>query len=238
MTTENQPAGNQQETKPEAPKEGPWSMSYDDLSKFSGRVINTVTETVDKVSEAVTKTKLWELPYEELSKLVPSRTPKTVEQAAVAPSKASDGASKEPYTGAYFTPNKDTASHKKVRAVFNKLIKTESGGEHFNEAGGILTSNKGAEGLTQMMQKTQMNPGYGVEPLRDKSPEEFLRGGFDYLTAMEKKYKGDMRKALAAYNYGPGNVDKAIREARKAGVPWERKVPLETRNYLKKIVGG
>ena len=47
-----------------------------------------------------------------------------------------------------------------------------------------------------------------------------------------RKYKGDIRKALAGYNWGSGNVDKDIAQN---GANWEQHLPAETRNYLNKI---
>ena len=81
------------------------------------------------------------------------------------------------------------------------LINQESGGN--NDA----VSSKGARGLTQVMPATGVDPGYGVAPLKDQSPEEYRRFGKDYLVAMLNKYDGDVEKSLAAYNAGPGNVD-------------------------------
>lgn len=81
------------------------------------------------------------------------------------------------------------------------LINQESGGN--NDA----VSPKGARGLTQVMPATGVDPGYGVAPLKDQSPEEYRRFGKDYLVAMLNKYDGDVEKSLAAYNAGPGNVD-------------------------------
>lgn len=47
-----------------------------------------------------------------------------------------------------------------------------------------------------------------------------------------RKYKGDIRKALAGYNWGAGNVDRDIAQN---GSQWESHLPAETRNYLNKI---
>lgn len=105
--------------------------------------------------------------------------------------------------------------------LLNALIQQESGGRN------SAVSSKGARGLTQIMPATAVNPGYGVTPLRNESPEEYKRFGRDYLAAMLKKYNGDERLALAAYNAGPGAVDKA------GGMP----DIAETQNYVSKIMG-
>ena len=92
-------------------------------------------------------------------------------------------------------------NEEKAEKLLPFLINQESGGN--NDA----VSSKGARGLTQVMPETGVDPGYGVAPLKDQSPEEYRRFGKDYLVAMLNKYDGDVEKSLAAYNAGPGNVD-------------------------------
>ncbi len=101
------------------------------------------------------------------------------------------------------------------------LIQQESGGNP------NAVSPKGAFGLGQTMPATARDPGYGVAPMRDSSPREQRRIARDYLAAMLQKYRGNDRLALAAYNAGPGNVDKF------GGVPPFK----ETRNYIDRILG-
>ena len=122
----------------------------------------------------------------------------------------------------------------KVESVFQSLIKTESGGVHAKSDGSLLTSPKGAKGVTQVMRKTGEDPGFGVAPLKDQSREEYLRFGKDLLTAYTNNYDGDIAKGLAAYNTGPGNLNKIIK---KHGDKWRENLPTETRNYLNKIIG-
>nr|WP_282961124.1 lytic transglycosylase domain-containing protein [Burkholderia cenocepacia] len=55
-----------------------------------------------------------------------------------------------------------------------------------------------------------------------------------YMQFLMKKYGGDIRKALAAYNWGPGNLDKDIA---KNGGQWDSHLPAETRNYISAIAG-
>ena len=68
------------------------------------------------------------------------------------------------------------------------------------ESGGNVNavSPKGARGPMQVRFKTGQNPGYGVMPLRNNSPEENRRFGRDYLTALLKKYNGEVDTALIA----------------------------------------
>jgi soluble lytic murein transglycosylase len=102
--------------------------------------------------------------------------------------------------------------------LINIVQGMESGGRRFGQDGKPLTSSAGAKGEMQVMDTTNFNPGFGVEPAKDDSLDERKRVGTDYLTAMVKRY-GDAPKALAAYNAGPGTVDNAIAAAEKAGNP-------------------
>jgi hypothetical protein len=73
----------------------------------------------------------------------------------------------------------------------------------------------------QLMPKTAK--GLGVDPL---DPEENIRGGVTYLKQMYDKYN-DPTLALAAYNAGPGRLDKALKSGQGiAGLP------RETQNYI------
>ena len=92
-------------------------------------------------------------------------------------------------------------NEEKAAKLLPFLINQESGGDN------SAVSPRGARGLTQVMPATGTDPGYGVKPLQNQSPEEFKRFGNDYLKAMLDKYDGDVPKALAAYNAGPGTVD-------------------------------
>lgn len=112
----------------------------------------------------------------------------------------------------------------------------ESGAKHRNKDGSIVTSPKGARGLMQLMPATAKNPGYGVRPAMDDSEEENIRVGKDYLAAMLKLFGGDERKALAAYNAGPGATRKAIKKANERGGDWLRFLPAETRNYVPSVL--
>jgi soluble lytic murein transglycosylase-like protein len=82
-------------------------------------------------------------------------------------------------------------------------------------------SRKGAIGLTQLMPGTARD--LGVDPT---DPLANLIGGARYLRQLLDQFDGDVEKALAAYNAGPGRVRSA------GGVP----AIAETRNYVASIV--
>ncbi|CCG43714.1 transglycosylase domain protein [Halobacillus halophilus DSM 2266] len=104
--------------------------------------------------------------------------------------------------------------------IDEKLIRSVVQAESNYNADAV--SHAGAQGLMQLMPATA--EGMGVkDPF---NPEENVMGGTKYLKQMLDRYDGDSRLALAAYNAGPGNVDKY------GGVP-----PFqETQNYVSKVL--
>ena len=131
---------------------------------------------------------------------------------------------------------------------FDRMVaitrQSESGGREFGPDGQILTSPKGAKGSMQVLDSTMAAPGLGLQPLDPKTatPEQRARFGGQYLQALLQKY-GDPAKAWAAYNAGPGALDKAMKQAEqdaprfRGPVPadlWLQKLPAETQAYVAK----
>lgn len=119
--------------------------------------------------------------------------------------------------------------------MVNITLQTESGGQRYGKDGQLLTSPKGAKGEMQVLDGTNKDPGYGVKPAKDDSPEERARVGRDYLQAMLKRYDGDPAKAWAAYNAGPGALDEALMRAKASPTPgasWLTFMPNETQTYV------
>lgn len=102
----------------------------------------------------------------------------------------------------------------------------ESGNRDFSPNGQPVISPAGAMYAMQVMPNTATNPGFGVTPAQDNSPQEFDRVGRDYISALHQHY-GDLPTALAAYNWGPGNVDKY----------GAQNAPPETQDYVQKVMG-
>lgn len=123
---------------------------------------------------------------------------------------------------------------------WNRMVhiteQAESGGREVDDQGRTVTSPKGAQGVMQVMPYTAKNPGFGVRPAQNDSPEERARVGRDYLQAMLQRY-GDPAKAWAAYNAGPAVVDKALdaqahNRAGTQGADWLAYLPKETQAYV------
>ncbi len=111
--------------------------------------------------------------------------------------------------------NEAAAEHGLDPFLIKSIIKVESDFDPY------ARSSKGAQGLMQLIPSTARlvgcNDSYDA---RDN-----IHGGAAYLAMMLKRFDGSVDHALAAYNAGPGNVEKYD------GIPPFR----ETRNYVKKV---
>jgi len=109
------------------------------------------------------------------------------------------------------------------------VIAKESAGNRMAESQpspAMLARYGTAKGLMQMIDGTASD--MGVTDVYNA--RQNIRGGTRYLVGLIDKYKGDRQKALAAYNCGPGCVDKVVagRQAR---------LPKETRKYVPIVEG-
>jgi hypothetical protein len=111
---------------------------------------------------------------------------------------------------------------------YDKLVNTVVS----NEGGGTVEHPKtnpktGARGQMQVMPDTAGSPGYGIRKSNGTAADD-IRLGRQYLAAMLGKY-GEPDKALAAYDWGPGHLDHAIKEY---GENWFDHAPAETQKYV------
>lgn len=109
-----------------------------------------------------------------------------------------------------------------VRAV----IRAESGFDPNAE------SRAGAKGLMQLMDQTAAS--LGVTDSFD--PVQNVHGGTRFLSFLLTKYNGNTSVALAAYNAGPGRVDRlGIRTDAELAMAMDR-LPEETQDYVRKVM--
>lgn len=109
-------------------------------------------------------------------------------------------------------------------------------------------SHAGARGLMQLMPATareqagKLGMSYNRSNLIS-SPQYNIRLGNGYFARMMDYYGGSYPLAIAAYNAGPGNVNKWLRrngDPRKGGIDWVtwiEKIPIyETKNYVGRVI--
>lgn len=99
-----------------------------------------------------------------------------------------------------------------VARILPAIAKVESGFDP-------MAKNKGstASGLFQLTKAARQDVGV-TDPFNVK---QNIEGGTDYFMMLYKRYNGDIKKALAAYNQGAGKIDKGIN---KAGRDYANKV--------------
>lgn len=98
-----------------------------------------------------------------------------------------------------------------------------------------------AAGMWQFVPRTGKSYGLKQNWWYDGRRDVYLStlSALDYLTYLNKRFKGDWLHALAAYNSGEGNVRKAIRKNKAKGKPtdfWSLKLPKETKAYVPKLL--
>jgi len=126
-------------------------------------------------------------------------------------------------------------------ALVNALIRKESGFDH------ELSSGKNAKGLMQLLPSTAKMLAQEHQIVFDehkllKDPEYNLKIGLKYMRQMLEKYDGNYILTLAAYNAGPGTVDKWLkiygdpRVANTNAIDLIEKLPYrETREYIQRV---
>lgn len=109
--------------------------------------------------------------------------------------------------------SKAAQKHKLSPHLVRAVVKAES---DFDPG---CVSHAGAMGLMQLMPETARD----LKVSDPFDPQQNIEGGARYLAMMIERFSGNLKKALAAYNFGPSNVE--------AGRAW----PAETRGYVSKV---
>lgn len=108
-------------------------------------------------------------------------------------------------------------------ATLDAIRKIESGGNRF------AVSKAGARGPFQFMPETAKR--FGITDPFDEAQSR--RGAREYMALLKKRYRGDERNALTAYNWGEGNMDAYLKNGRGK---YGQAMPRETREYADKVL--
>lgn len=106
----------------------------------------------------------------------------------------------------------------------------------------LIRSQVGATGLMQLMPATARSVarrmGHDRPSVDDlKQPRHNLLFGSAYLARMARRYDGNAVLATAAYNAGPGNVDKWLPDETMDADLWIMSIPFrETRTYVRRVL--
>ena len=162
------------------------------------------------MNAAVVKT-----PYLTYSRMVDSSTERVHDSEASKECQMDAEGKSESRTDLNDLIQRASKAHDVDAGLVSAVIRVES---NFDPAG---ASDKGAMGLMQLMPETARE--LGVENPYD--PEENIMGGVRYLRTLLDRYAGNVRDALAAYNWGMGNLE------RNPG-----RLPAETREYIARVL--
>ena len=102
-------------------------------------------------------------------------------------------------------------------------------------------SPMGAMGMWQIMPGTARILSLKRDNTCDQRRDlvESTRAGLDYLESLAKRFDGDWMLALAAYNAGPGRVERALKANQAKKLPidlWSLKLPRETTRYVPRLL--
>jgi hypothetical protein len=135
------------------------------------------------------------------------------------------------------TPEQAAAAPHPADDIFERrVIPQESGGKQFDRYGKPLTSPAGAIGIAQVMPGTAPEAaklaGLEFDENRYRNDPDYNKAlGQAYFRAQYNRYNNP-ELAMAAYNAGPGNVEKALARARAGDGDWRSFLPAETQKYI------
>jgi hypothetical protein len=101
----------------------------------------------------------------------------------------------------------------------------------------LALSSAGAMGMMQLMRPTAAD--YGL--VRDEDiadPGKNILAGAKYLAKLIQHYHGDNVKAIAAYNWGEGHLDRALAKHGDSILHGGRGLPAETQSYVPTVMAG
>lgn len=202
-------------------------VTYDLASalRSAGAAVDVPTEQVseeDQVQQALAQQEQIKAEIAALQNQTATPEPTATPTATATPTITIEGTD-------YSIPTGDKyASPDLVKAV----IAVESSGKRGQ------VSPKGARGLMQIMPETAKELG-----IDSTDPEQNIEGGSRYLKTLINRFN-DIELALAAYNWGQGNIANALKKLRGEGreESWENikrynpRLPGETRNYVGKVL--
>ena len=117
--------------------------------------------------------------------------------------------------------------HNLSAAFLHAVAHQESGERQYDSKGDVIHSGAGAQGVMQIM--PEVAAGHGLDATDTRQNIEI---GASELASLMKKYDGNIDEVLAAYNWGQGHLDRAIKQH---GGFAQDYLPAETQNYIRSI---
>ncbi|MGG6309894.1 lytic transglycosylase domain-containing protein [Paenibacillus macerans] len=155
--------------------------------------------------------------------------PESLPSAQVSSGRFGDGGTPAPYAGEEDLQSlisRASLNYGVPESLIKAVIATESS---FNPQ---AVSSAGAKGLMQLMDGTAR--GLGVSDPFD--PAQNIDGGTKYLSYQLNRYGGDVKTALAAYNAGPGRLERLGIGNDEQLMEKFHLLPQETQKYIGKIL--